>query len=68
MTNQSIEFFDTQFQKQVATSDFALNPFERATLDFVRGRTLAEVLDREEEIAQFLKLRGLSHDELRGLE
>ena len=25
--NQSITFFDTQFQKQVAGGDFALNPF-----------------------------------------
>jgi len=39
-SNQSISFFDTQFQKQIAGSDFALNPFERAALDFVRGRAL----------------------------
>jgi len=26
-TNQSITFFDTQFQKQVAGNEFALNPF-----------------------------------------
>jgi tellurite methyltransferase len=38
--NQSISFFDAQFQKQVAGKDFALNPFELATRDFVRGRTL----------------------------
>ncbi len=38
--NRSIGFFDTQFQKQVAGRDFALNPFELATRDFVRGRTL----------------------------
>lgn len=38
--NQSIAFFDTQFQKQVASSDFALNPFEKAALPFVRGRVL----------------------------
>ncbi len=38
--NPSVEFFDTQFQKQIATSDFALNPFETATLPFVRGRVL----------------------------
>ena len=29
ITNQSITFFDTQFQKQVANNDFALNPFEK---------------------------------------
>jgi tellurite methyltransferase len=38
--NQSISFFDTQFQKQIAGNDFALNPFELATREFVRGRTL----------------------------
>ncbi len=39
-SNQSITFFDTQFQKQVAGNDFAVNPFEKATLPFVRGRVL----------------------------
>lgn len=39
-TNHSITFFDTQFQKQVAGGDFALNPFEKAALPFVRGRVL----------------------------
>lgn len=38
--NRSISFFDTQFQKQVAGNDFALNPFEKAALPFVRGRVL----------------------------
>ncbi len=38
--NQSVTFFDSQFQKQVAGNDFALNPFEKATLPFVRGRVL----------------------------
>ena len=40
ITNQSITFFDTQFQKQVANSDFALNPFEKVALPFVRGHVL----------------------------
>lgn len=40
MTNQSVTFFDTQFQKQVASNDFALNPFEQAALPYVRGRVL----------------------------
>lgn len=39
-TNPSVAFFDTQFQKQVASGDFALNPFEKAALPFVRGRML----------------------------
>jgi tellurite methyltransferase len=38
--NRSVEFFDTQFRKQVANRDFALNPFETAVLPFVRGRVL----------------------------
>lgn len=38
--NQSITFFDTQFQKQVAEHDFALNPFETLALPFVRGHVL----------------------------
>lgn len=38
--NQSITFFDGQFQKQVVSNDFALNPFEKAALPFVRGRVL----------------------------
>jgi tellurite methyltransferase len=38
--NRSIEFFDTQFRKQIASGDFALNPFEAAVLPFVRGRVL----------------------------
>jgi tellurite methyltransferase len=38
--NRSIDFFDTQFRKQVANRDFALNPFETAVLPFVRGRVL----------------------------
>lgn len=40
ITNQSITFFDTQFQKQVADSDFALNPFEKVALPFVHGHAL----------------------------
>ena len=38
--NRSIAFFDAQFEKQVATSDYALNPFEERVLPFVRGRVL----------------------------
>lgn len=38
--NQSITFFDTQFQKQVANNDFALNPFEKIALPFVHGHVL----------------------------
>jgi len=39
-TSQSITFFDTQFKKQVASSDFALNPFEKVALPFVHGHVL----------------------------
>ncbi len=38
--NKSIDFFETQFRKQVAAGDFALNPFETACLPFVHGRVL----------------------------
>ena len=38
--NRSVEFFDSQFRKQVASGDFALNPFETMALPFVRGRVL----------------------------
>lgn len=39
-TNHSVEYFETQFQKQVSASEFALNPFEQAALPYVRGRVL----------------------------
>lgn len=38
--NRSISFFDSQFRRQVAGGEFALNPFESATLEFVSGRVL----------------------------
>jgi len=39
-TTSSITFFDTQFQRQVRDGDFALNPFEKAALPYLRGRVL----------------------------
>jgi tellurite methyltransferase len=36
----SSDFFDTQFQRQIAAGDFALNPFEKAALPFLSGRVL----------------------------
>jgi len=38
--NTSIQFFDTQFQKQAQAGDFQLNPFELAALPYLRGRVL----------------------------
>lgn len=38
--NQSIAFFDTQFQQQLAGNNLALNPFENAALPYLRGRVL----------------------------
>ena len=38
--NRSIDFFDTQFQRQVAAREFALNPFEQLALPHLRGRVL----------------------------
>jgi len=35
-----IDFFDTQFQRQVRESDFALNPFEQLALDYAAGTVL----------------------------
>ncbi|HZT68411.1 MAG TPA: class I SAM-dependent methyltransferase [Terriglobia bacterium] len=40
MGNHSIEFFDSQFAKQVAQGDFALNPFEQAVLPLLYGDVL----------------------------
>jgi len=39
-TNRSISFFDTQFCKQVQAGDFALNPFEKLALPYLRGKVL----------------------------
>jgi tellurite methyltransferase len=36
----SVEFFETQFRRQVAQSEFALNPFELLALEHVRGEVL----------------------------
>lgn len=38
--NRSVSFFDSQFQKQLAAADFALNPFEQAALPHLSGRVL----------------------------
>ena len=38
--NRSIEFFDTQFRRQVSAAEYALNPFERAVLPYVFGDVL----------------------------
>jgi tellurite methyltransferase len=38
--NRGIDFFDAQFRKQVAGGDFALNPFEKLALPYLRGRVL----------------------------
>ncbi len=38
--NKSIEFFDTQFQRQIREQDYALNPFETLALDYLTGTVL----------------------------
>ena len=38
--SHSVDFFDTQFQRQVKESEFALNPFEHLALEYVRGSVL----------------------------
>lgn len=39
-THRSVEFFDSQFRRQVAASEFALNPFERLALEHLRGEVV----------------------------
>jgi tellurite methyltransferase len=36
----TVRFFDTQFRRQAATGDYALNPFETRALPHVRGEVL----------------------------
>ncbi len=38
--NQSVEFFETQFQRQVREREYALNPFETRALDYLAGTVL----------------------------
>ncbi|HKW96854.1 MAG TPA: class I SAM-dependent methyltransferase [Bryobacteraceae bacterium] len=38
--NQSIEFFETQFRRQVHAQEYALNPFETFALDYLKGKIL----------------------------
>ncbi len=40
MGNHSVRFFDSQFQGQVANSQFALNPFETLALPHLAGEVL----------------------------
>jgi tellurite methyltransferase len=38
--NPAVEFFARQFERQIASGDFALNPFERAALAHLQGEVL----------------------------
>ena len=38
--SQAVEFFDAQFQRQVRSADYALNPFEKVGLPFLFGDVL----------------------------
>ncbi len=40
VSDASIRFFETQFQRQVEAHDLRLNPFEQAALPHLRGRVL----------------------------
>lgn len=40
MSNHSVRFFDSQFQNQVASGQFALNPFETLALPHLSGEVL----------------------------
>jgi len=39
-SNRSVDFFDSQFRKQVEAREFTLNPFEQAALPYLAGRVL----------------------------
>ena len=39
-TNASVQFFDEQFQRQVASAEYTLNSFEAAALPYLRGDVL----------------------------
>lgn len=38
--SRAVEFFDTQFQRQVGSADYALNPFEKVALPYLFGDVL----------------------------
>ena len=38
--NQSVDFFDTQFRRQIRDREYALNPFETLALDYLAGTVL----------------------------
>ncbi len=40
MPTHSVRFFDTQFQRQINTGEFELNPFERLALPYLSGDVL----------------------------
>jgi len=40
MTTESVRFFETQFQAQVSTGEFVLNPFEHLALPYLNGEVL----------------------------
>ena len=40
MENKSVDFFEAQFRRQVATCEYALNPFEQLAAEFVSGCVL----------------------------
>jgi tellurite methyltransferase len=40
LNNKSVDFFESQFQRQVRDQDYALNPFEILALEYVQGSVL----------------------------
>jgi tellurite methyltransferase len=40
LNRKSVEFFESQFQRQVRDQDYALNPFEVLALDYLKGSVL----------------------------
>ena len=40
MPTHSVRFFEAQFQRQVSSGEFELNPFERLALPYLSGEVL----------------------------
>jgi tellurite methyltransferase len=40
MHSRAVEFFDAQFERQVSSADYGLNPFEKVALPFLFGEVL----------------------------
>ena len=46
ISKKSVEFFETQFQRQVRDEEYALNPFETLALDYLKGSAIISTRSR----------------------